>query len=161
MKVKPRTLANRNSGASCALCRHQRSRELHALPASEIETVSPSHQSNATNPSVVRGARFTVALCQTRPHWCGLLGVRYAPIATKFCIAPKCRNGPQPDVPPIIVAVADLSRVGRRLFGLPARYGAAQPPRNDGRADGATEARATAGPSLTLEPSVTNNLRAN
>ena len=70
-------------------------------------------------------------------------------------------DGPQPGVPPIIVAVADLSRVGRRLFGLRARYGAAQPPRNDGRADGATEARAMADPSLTPEPSVTNNLRAN
>jgi ketosteroid isomerase-like protein len=29
-----------------------------------------------------------------RTHWCGLLDVRYAPIATKFCIAAKCRDVP-------------------------------------------------------------------
>jgi hypothetical protein len=33
----------------------------------------------------MRGGRFTVG---------GLLGVRYAPIATKFYIAAKCRDGP-------------------------------------------------------------------
>jgi len=44
LKVEPRNLANRNRGASCALCRHRHSRELHALSASgEGETVSPSH----------------------------------------------------------------------------------------------------------------------
>ena len=62
LKVEPGNLANRNRGASCALCRHRRSRELRALSANEEgESVSPSHQSSATNPSVVRGGRFTVA----------------------------------------------------------------------------------------------------
>jgi len=55
------------------------------MDSGEGETVSPSHKSSATNPSVMRGGRFTVG---------GLLGVRYAPIATKFYIAAKCRDGP-------------------------------------------------------------------
>src|SRR6516162_9906244 len=57
-------LVDRNRGASCALCRHRHSRELHPLSASgEGETVSPSHRSSSTNPSVARGGRFTVAPC--------------------------------------------------------------------------------------------------
>ena len=30
-----------------------------------------------------------------RTRWCGLLDVRYALIATKFCIAAKCRDVPE------------------------------------------------------------------
>jgi len=63
LKVEPGNLVDRNYGASCALCRHRHSRELHALLASgKGETVSPSHRSSATNSSVPRGGRFTFAL---------------------------------------------------------------------------------------------------
>jgi hypothetical protein len=44
--------------------------------------------------------RFTFAPYEARPHWRGLLDVRYAPIATKFCIATKCRVGPLGDISP-------------------------------------------------------------
>ena len=33
-----------------------------------------------------------------RCTWRGLLDVRHAPIATKFCIAARCRDGPEADL---------------------------------------------------------------
>ena len=89
LKVEPGNLANRNRGASCALCRHRRSRELRALSANEEgESVSPSHQSSATNPSVVRGGRFTVAPFTRRV----LTGAAYSMSAMPRCDQVLHRN---------------------------------------------------------------------
>jgi hypothetical protein len=74
------------------------------LRAKRPSPLSPSHHLSSSNPSLARGGRSTFALCWAGTHkielWCGLLDVRYAPIATKFSIAAKCRDVPIGDIMP-------------------------------------------------------------
>jgi hypothetical protein len=43
-------------------------------------------------------AFYLCTLLGAHIHWCDLLDVRYAPIATKRCIAAKCLDVPQAEV---------------------------------------------------------------
>jgi len=49
---------------------------------------------------IVAGRAFYGCTLLGANHWFGLLDVRYAPIATKFCVAAKSRDGPIAEVVP-------------------------------------------------------------